>query len=46
VHGIGRIHGARLRDVHLDRIRGLEPAASTLQVLVNEMKVLPPASAR
>ena len=40
MHRIGGIHGARLGDIHLDNVGGLEPAGSTFQILVHEMKVL------
>ena len=39
MNGIGRIDGARLRDVHLDRVGGFELGAPALQVLVNEMEI-------
>jgi hypothetical protein len=39
MNGIGWVDGAGMRDIHLDRVGGFEPAGSTIQVLMNEMKI-------
>jgi hypothetical protein len=36
---IGRVDGAGMRDIHLNRVGGFEPAGSTVQILMDEVKV-------
>ena len=40
VDGIGRVHGAGMRDVHLDGIERFQLAAAAGQILMNQTKIL------
>src|SRR5450631_1642255 len=39
MHGIGGIYGARIGNIHLDRVSRLQAAGSPLQILMNKMEV-------